>query len=77
MPFYPMHVEEKVVSQVIKSGDSFKNGVIPDMIILYEGNEPYPILETLKNSVYDIVQKQVYQGAKLLLPSEKGYSPGN
>ena len=22
---YPMHVEEKVVSQVIKSGDSFKN----------------------------------------------------
>ena len=65
-----MHVEEKVVSQVIKSGDSFKNGVIPDTIILLQGNKPYPVWKTLKNSVYDIVQKQgVSSVSKLSLPS--------
>ena len=68
-----MHVEEKVVSQVIKSGNSFKNGVIPDTMIIHEGNKPYPIWETLKNSVYDIVQKQgVSSVSKLSLPSQKG-----
>ena len=65
-----LHVEEKVVSQVIKSGNSFKNGVIPDTMIIHEGNKPYPVWETLKNSVYDIVQKQgVSSVSKLSLPS--------